>query len=103
MHVSFKEQTCSEENFLYVFVQAYTETPAFRDRRTGCEDMLSPLFVDLTSKLSFVVFGIAVRDFRSPYVVRLRVRAVPTDGTRELEICYLSPTMGKSGLRGGRR
>ena len=92
--IHFTEQTCSEENFLSLYIQK-NENTSFRESRTGCEHLRSPLLVEYLSSVNFAVFGIVVQNFSVPYIIRLHITAVKSEEKGELQLQYPSPNIGK--------
>ena len=67
----------------------------------GCREFFFPGF-DFVSSSNTVVVTLQIRNVTAPFSLRLNVKAVQRPGPGELEIRYVTPTLGKSeGIESG--
>ena len=67
----------------------------------GCREFFFPGF-DFVSSSNTVVVTLQIRNVTAPFSLRLNVKAVRRPGPGELEIRYVTPTLGKSeGIESG--
>ena len=97
--IRFTEQTCSRENYISLWFQVVATVSDYLDSRNGCEDWWSPLLVDYISATNAASFGIVIRNFTSPYTIRLHVTAVSSEEKTKAHIYYLQD-FGKTLLSG---
>ena len=96
LSVLLTEQTCTlPENTLSV------SDGTSQELWDGCREFFFPGF-DFVSSSNTVVVTLQIRNVTAPFSLRLNVKAVQRPGPGELEIRYVTPTLGKSeGIESG--
>ena len=90
LSVLLTEQTCTlPENTLSV------SDGTSQELWDGCREFFFPGF-DFISSSNTVVVTLQIRNVAAPFSLRLNVKAVQRPGPGELEIRYVTPTLGKS-------